>query len=191
MWCKCSYDWYHVFVIVPLRYLARYQGFLRDFHCYFDHSSFNHQYNWVTVIISISISTQILERLACSVQVEALMSFILKGSQIPTLQLKGWFKSKTSIQEYRNEIQSSYEPRAWIIPYTFMVQCEELRINHLTPFLVVTIPYACWFLWRANYIDNFKWCLHFQVGVALERAILREAYYEGPKGIEDFNLEHC
>ena len=33
------------------------------------------------------------------------MSFILKGSQSLALQLKGWFKSKTSIQEYRNEIK--------------------------------------------------------------------------------------
>ena len=32
------------------------------------------------------------------------MSFILKGSQISALQLKGWFKFKTSIQEYKNEI---------------------------------------------------------------------------------------
>ena len=31
------------------------------------------------------------------------MSFILKGSHISTLQLKDSFKSKTSIQEYRNE----------------------------------------------------------------------------------------
>ena len=30
------------------------------------------------------------------------MKFILKGSRISTLQLKGWFKSKASIQEYRN-----------------------------------------------------------------------------------------
>jgi hypothetical protein len=37
------------------------------------------------------------------------MSFILKGSQILVLQLKGWFKSTTSIQEYRNEIQNSYK----------------------------------------------------------------------------------
>ena len=36
------------------------------------------------------------------------MSFILKGFQISTFQLKGWFQSKTSIQEYRNEIQNSY-----------------------------------------------------------------------------------
>jgi hypothetical protein len=38
------------------------------------------------------------------------MSFILKGPQILAFQLKGWLKSKTSIQEYRNEIQNeSYD----------------------------------------------------------------------------------
>jgi hypothetical protein len=38
----------------------------------------------------------------------------------------------------------------------FLVQCEELRINHLTPLLVVTMPYSSWFLWRADYIEDFK-----------------------------------
>jgi hypothetical protein len=43
-------------------------------------------------------------------KIEALarMSFILRDSQVSAFQLKGWFKSKTSIQEYRNEIQNSY-----------------------------------------------------------------------------------
>ena len=36
------------------------------------------------------------------------MSFVLKGSQISTLQLKGRFKSKMLIQKYRNETQNSY-----------------------------------------------------------------------------------
>ena len=36
------------------------------------------------------------------------MRFILKGSQILALQLKGWFKSKTSLRKYRNEIQNPY-----------------------------------------------------------------------------------
>ena len=36
------------------------------------------------------------------------MSFIFKGSQILAVQLKGRFQSKTSIQEYRYEIQNSY-----------------------------------------------------------------------------------
>ena len=32
----------------------------------------------------------------------------------------------------------------------FPVECEELRIDHLTPFLVVTMPYACWFLYESH-----------------------------------------
>ena len=71
------------------------------------------------------------------------MSFILKGSQISPFQLKGWLKSKTSIQEYRNEIRNSYWTCAWIIWYMFPVQCHERRTNHLTLLLVVTMPYAC------------------------------------------------
>ena len=112
------------------------------------------------------------------------MSFILKGSQIATLQLQGWFKSKTSIQEYRNKIQNSYWTCAWIIWYMFPVQCEELRIDHLTLLLVATFPYACWFLWWTNYIDEFKWRLPFPFGVAFWRAKSRL------KGIKDFDLEH-
>ena len=41
------------------------------------------------------------------VKIEALhVSFILKGSQVLALQLKSWFKFKTSIQECRYEIQT-------------------------------------------------------------------------------------
>ena len=64
----------------------------------------------------------------------------------------------------------------------FPKQYEELRINHWTPLLVVTMPYACRFLWQADYIEDFKCHLHFQVGVAFWRAILREVYFnlKGP-----------
>ena len=58
-------------------------------------------------------------------------------------------------------------------------QCEGLRIDHLTPLLVVTMPYVCWFSWRGDYIEDFKWCLHFQYGVVFSRVILREVYFEG------------
>ena len=61
----------------------------------------------------------------------------------------------------------------------FLVQCEELRTNHLTPLLVVTMPYACWFLWWADYIEDFKGHLHFQPGVVFWRSVLREVYFEG------------
>ena len=64
--------------------------------------------------------------------------------------------------------------------YMFRVQCEELRINHLTPLLVVAMPYTCWFLWHVDCVEDFKWCLHFQFEVAFWRAIMSEVYYEGP-----------
>ena len=50
------------------------------------------------------------------------------------------------------------------------------------------MPYACWFLWLADYIEDFKWHLDFQFGVAFWRVVLREVYLE--TFIEDFNLEH-
>ena len=65
----------------------------------------------------------------------------------------------------------------------FSVKCEELKINHRTSFLVVTMPYACWFLWLAYYIEDFKWHLHFQFGVAFWRVVLREVYFEGPNRV--------
>ena len=121
--------------------------------------------------------------------------FILKSSQISTFQLKDWFKSKTPIQEYRNEIQNSYWTCAWIIWYMFPWQCNEIRINHLSPLLVVTMPYTCRFLWQANYIEDFKWRPRCQLGVAFWRVVLREVIVwrakSRLKGIEDFNLEHC
>jgi hypothetical protein len=74
----------------------------------------------------------------------------------------------------------------------FHVQCEELRINHLTPFLVVTMPYACWFLWRAYYIEDFKWRFHFQFGVALlfwERYILKgQIAFQGHWRLQSWTL---
>jgi hypothetical protein len=95
------------------------------------------------------------------------------------LELKGWLKSKMSIQEYKTEILNSYKTYAWVLWYIFPVQCEKLRLNHLTPLLVVLMPFACWFLWHAQYIEDFKWRLHFQVGVAFGRVVLREVYFEG------------
>ena len=44
----------------------------------------------------------------------------------------------------------------------------------------VTMPYACWFLWQAYYIEDFKWHLHFQFGVVFWKVVLREVYFEGP-----------
>jgi hypothetical protein len=63
------------------------------------------------------------------------------------------------------------------------IQCEELRIKHLTPLLAVTMPYAWWFLWRADYIEDFKWRLHLWFGVAFWRVVMREVDLEGPNCI--------
>ena len=68
-----------------------------------------------------------------------IMRFILKGSQISALQLKGWFKSETPIQEYRNEIQNSYEKLCMNYMVHVLSTMEEIRINHLTLLLVVTM----------------------------------------------------
>ena len=43
--------------------------------------------------------------------------------------------------------------------------------------------YACWFLWRVNYIEVFKWCPHLQFGVTFWRVVLREVYFEEPNCI--------
>ena len=74
----------------------------------------------------------------------------------------------------------------------FSVQCEEWSIIHLSPRLVVTMPYACWFMWWVDYIiEDFKWCLHFEFrllfeGLFWERYILKaQITFED---IEDFNL---
>ena len=67
--------------------------------------------------------------------------------------------------------------------YMLSVQCEELRIKHLTLLLVLTMPYACWVLCRWDYIEDFEWCLHFQFGVVFWRVVVREVYFEGPNRI--------
>ena len=113
-------------------------------------------------------------------------SFILKGSQSSALQLKGGFKSKTSTREYKNEMQNSYQTCAWIIWwYMFWAQREESKINHmLIPLFALTILYTCWFLWQAYYIEDCKWRLRFQFGVAFRRVVLREVlYFEGPSRV--------
>jgi hypothetical protein len=111
------------------------------------------------------------------------MSSFLKGSQISALHSKGWSKSKASIRENKNEIPNSYSICAWIIWHMFPIQCEESKINCLNMFLVVIVPFACWFLWRAYYIEDFKRRLHFQYGVALWRVVLWEVYLVGPNHV--------
>ena len=77
--------------------------------------------------------------------------------------------------KYKTHIQFC----AWIMLYIFLVQYGEFKVKHLILLLVVTMPYACWYLWRADYIEEFKWRLRFQFGVAFWRVDLREVHYEG------------
>ena len=43
-------------------------------------------------------------------------------------------------------------------------------------FFVLAMPYTCWFLWRADYIEDFKGRLHCQFGFAFWSVVLREVY---------------
>ena len=82
--------------------------------------------------------------------------------------------------------KNAYQTCAWITWYMFPVQCEEVRTNHLTPLLAVTMPYdCCWFfVWQANCIEDFKWRLHFQDGVAFWRGCFEGRYiFEGPNRV--------
>ena len=64
----------------------------------------------------------------------------------------------------------------------------------LTPLLVITMPYACLFLWWAYYIEDFKWCLHFNLGLRFEglfwkRHILKgEIAFEGHRRHQPWTL---
>ena len=84
------------------------------------------------------------------------------------LQLKGWFKSKTSFQEYKK--RNKKLTLKLCMNYRVHVLSTRWRIknNHLTPLLVVTMPYACCFLLLVDYIEDFKWSLHFQFGLRFE-----------------------
>ena len=61
---------------------------------------------------------------------------------------------------------------------------EELRNNHVALLVKVAVPYACWFLWQADHMEDFKWRLHFQFGVVSRRVVLREEVtFEGPNHV--------
>jgi hypothetical protein len=83
-------------------------------------------------------------------------------------------RSKNIEMKYKTHIKLVHR----IIWYMFPVQWEELRINRLTLFLVVTTLFACWFLWWAYYSEDFERRPHFQIGVAIWRVVLREVYFE-------------
>ena len=83
---------------------------------------------------------------------------------------------------------------AWMTWYMFLVQCEEVRNNHLTPLLVVTMPYACWFLWQANYVEISCDVFLFNLGLRFEgllwkRCILKcQIVFEGHWSLQSWTL---
>ena len=85
------------------------------------------------------------------------MSFILKGSQISTLQVKGWFKIQDinpRLWKWNTKLILNMYMNCTVHVSSTMVKNQESTIYIL--FLVVTVPDAWWFLWRADYVEDFK-----------------------------------
>ena len=91
-------------------------------------------------------------------------------------------QSKNLEMKYKTHIKLVHESYGTYFQYN-PIQCEESRIKRLTLLLGVTLPFACWFLWRAYFIEDFKWRPHFKFEVAFRRVVLRGVYFEGPKRI--------
>ena len=125
------------------------------------------------------------------------MSFILKGSQISALQFKGLVQiqdvdARVHKMKYRTRIKLVHELYGTCFQYNVN---QESRIDHLTLLLVVTMSYACGFLWSANYniLRTSSDVFYLQFGVTFQKVVLREVYMwrakSRLKGIEGFNLE--
>ena len=111
------------------------------------------------------------------------MSFILKGSQISTLQLKCWCKSKTSIQKYRKAntrliLNLCMNHMVYVLSTMWTIKNQPSNSTSRSDNSL-----CLWFLWREDYIEDFKWCLRFQIRVAFWRVCLREVYIEGPNRV--------
>ena len=76
-----------------------------------------------------------------------------RALKIQPFNSKGWFKSKTSMQEFKKikyitRIKLLHELYGTCFQYNVI---QELRFDHLTLLLVVTMSYACGFLWSVDY----------------------------------------
>ena len=120
--------------------------------------------------------------------------FCFEGSQISALQLKGWFKSKTSIQEYRKwntklilNLCMNYmvhvSSTMWRIKNqpSKSISCSDNALCLLV--LVAGISY-----WGLQVTSSFSiW------GCIMKGCFERGIFWRAKswlKGIEDFNLEH-
>ena len=103
------------------------------------------------------------------------------------IQLFSWRVSSNPRHQSKN-IEMNYMSHIKLVHEFYMIHLFSIlwrikNINDLTPLLVVTMPYACGFLWWTNYIEDFKWRLHFRFGVAFWKVVLREVYFEGPNRV--------
>jgi hypothetical protein len=65
----------------------------------------------------------------------------------------------------------------------FSIQCEELRIIHLIPLLVGTIPYACGSCGGQMMLRTSSDIFIFNLELCLEGFFLKEVYFEGPNRV--------
>ena len=112
------------------------------------------------------------------------MSFILKGSQISTLQLKGWFKSKKSIQEYRNEIPKlilslCMNYMIHVSGTMWRIKNQPSRANSCSDSALRLSGSCGGQIISSTSSDVFI----LQFGVAFWRVVLREVYFEGPNRV--------
>ena len=111
------------------------------------------------------------------------MSFVLKGSQIVALQLKGWFKSKMSIQEYRNEIKKVIANlcivyMVHVFSTMWCIKNEPSNstscIDNVLRLLVLVAGRLYW---------ELKVTSSFSIWGCIWRVVLRDVYFEGPNRV--------
>ena len=167
--CSCKFLRFYPWIVEPLHMLN--VGSVDLSHAYLSYKNPPrpvNEHNWPVVKIEALIWVSFWRALK-------FFSFTWQVGSNPRHQ------SKNVEMQYKTHIKLVYDLYIW---YMFSIQCEELTCQvHLTPRLVVTMPYACWFLWQVDYAEDFKWCLHFQFGVAFWRALLRAVNFEAPNRV--------
>ena len=101
----------------------------------------------------------------------------------------------SNLRRQSKNIEMECKTHIKLVWYIFLAQCEKFIIKHLTLLLLaVTMPYACWFLWQADYIEDFKWRPHFPIwdcilkGLFWERYILKgQIAFEGHWRVQSLN----
>ena len=81
-------------------------------------------------------------------------------------------QSKNIKMRYKTHIKLVHEFYGTCIP----VHCEELRINHLTPLLVVTMPYTCWLVLVTG---RWYWGLQVTSSFSIPGLVLKGCFERG------------